>query len=244
MSKFINSVSIMDIPFINMSQNELLQQHIYPRLQSHEKTFIVTANPEIVMQAKEQPEYKSLLKEADFITPDGAGIVIASRFLGNPIKSRLPGFDLMTSLIGYAEEKQLSCYFLGATKDVNDKLVKRLKELHPYLKIAGHHHGFFDLTDRSIVEEVKKAQPDFVFIALGSPAQEKWITTYKNEFEKGLFMGVGGSFDVIAGEVKRAPELWINLNLEWLYRLIKQPFRWKRILKVFEFMFRIILKKF
>ncbi|SDK14147.1 WecB/TagA/CpsF family glycosyltransferase [Sediminibacillus albus] len=244
MSKTNSHVSIMDIPFINISQKELLEQYIYPRLDNQQKSYIVTANPEIVMMAKENRSYKQMVMQADFIIPDGTGIVMASKMIKNPIKERMPGFDLMTHLIGYAEDKKLSCYFLGASEQVNNKMVEKLKELHPYLKVAGSHHGFFDLEDRTILEKMQMVQPDFIFVALGSPRQEEWITKYYQEFDKGLFMGVGGSFDVIAGEVKRAPKIWIDLHLEWLYRVIKQPFRWKRILKVFEFMFRMLIRKY
>ena len=100
------------------------------------------------------------------------------------------------------------------------------------------------MDDESIVNDVRKTQPDFVFVALGMPRQEQWIANNIDSFSKGVFMGVGGSFDVVAGEVQRAPEIWIKLNLEWLYRLIKQPSRFKRILKVFEFIFRMIIRKY
>ncbi|WP_374099735.1 WecB/TagA/CpsF family glycosyltransferase [Sediminibacillus dalangtanensis] len=244
MLKTNSHVSIMDIPFLNLTQQQLLEKHLYPRITEEKKTYIVTANPEIVMKAKENEKYKGMVKQADFIIPDGTGIVMASKLIKQPIQERVAGFDLMTHLIGYAEDQQLSCFFLGASEEVSKKMVERLKTLHPYLHIAGRHHGFFELEDRTVIEEVLDSRPDLIFVALGSPRQEEWITKYFNEFDKGLFMGVGGSFDVIAGEVKRAPKLWVNLQLEWLYRTIKQPFRWKRILKVFEFMFRIILKKY
>ncbi|WP_321172276.1 WecB/TagA/CpsF family glycosyltransferase [Sediminibacillus sp. JSM 1682029] len=244
MSKLYKYVSIMDIPFTNLTQEQLLEKHLYPRLQHQEKSYIVTANPEIVMMAKENNEYKHIVRQADFIIPDGTGIVMASKLINQPIQERVTGFDLMTHLIGYAEDQQLSCFFLGASEEVNVKMVERIKTLHPYLRIAGKHHGFFDLDDKNIVTEVQKSQPDLIFVALGSPRQEQWITKHYQQFTKGLFMGVGGSFDVIAGEVKRAPKLWIKLHLEWLYRTIKQPFRWKRILKVFEFMLRILVKRY
>ncbi|WP_226036346.1 WecB/TagA/CpsF family glycosyltransferase [Aquibacillus saliphilus] len=237
-------VTIMDIPFLNISKLDLFNQVIYPNLHKNEKKYMVTANPEIVMLAKENADFKNIVKQADYIVPDGTGIVIASKIIGEPIVERLPGFDIMTQLIGYAEENELSCYFLGASQSINQKFITRIKELHPHLLIAGNYHGFFDLDDEKVVQAVRKANPDLVFVALGSPRQETWITKHYHKFNKGFFMGVGGSFDVIAGEVKRAPELWIKLNLEWLYRLVKQPFRWRRILKVFEFMLRVITRRF
>lgn len=238
-----NIVPIMDIGFINISKKDFLYTCLYPKIDNADKTFIVTANPEIVMRTKEDASFRQIVQEADYIVPDGAGIILASKYLGNPIEERIPGYDLMLDLLDYAEEKGLSCYFLGAAEDVITKTVDNIKKDYPNVTIAGYHHGYFPDHDESIVEAVKDANPDLIFVALGSPRQEEWITTYKDSFSKGLFMGVGGSFDVIAGEVKRAPDKWIKLNLEWLYRLLKQPFRWRRILKSIKFIFLIIFKR-
>lgn len=237
-------VEIMDIPFINTNKQNFLEQFVYTDINNENKKFIVTANPEIVMMAKENQSYKDAVLKADYIVPDGAGIVIASKMLKQPIEERIPGFDLMVDLIAHAEEERLSCYFLGAGEKVIEEFIRKIKVKHPKLNIAGYHHGYFDLDDQSIVNDIKRAEPDLVFVALGLPRQEQWIAKNHQKFKKGIFMGVGGSFDVIAGKVKRAPDVWIKFNLEWLYRLLKQPFRWRRILKVFEFMFRILLRRY
>lgn len=240
---FRTEVSIMGIPFINTKRKDLLEKHLIPRLKDQKKSFVVTANPEIVMRTKENKAFKKVVLRADYIVPDGAGIIIASKMMKEPIMERIPGFELMLDLLDYADSHRLSCYFLGAKDHVNEKAVLRAKRDYPNLKVAGHHHGFFSISDVSIAEQVKTTNPDLVFVALGSPKQEKWINTYYDQFSKGLFMGVGGSFDVLSGEVKRAPEKWINMNLEWLYRLLKQPFRLKRILKSMKFMIRMIVMR-
>lgn len=198
-----NVISIMDIDFINSTKEELLEKHLIPRLKREEKCYLVTANPEIVMRTNEDPAYKAMVHTADFVVPDGAGIVMASKYLKQPIIERVPGYDLMVSLLDYADEQGLSCYFLGAKKQVNQKLIVEVKKKYPNLNIAGHHHGYFSTGDHAIVDDVVAAEPDMVFVALGSPRQDAWITTYIDKFTKGLFMGVGGSFDVLAGEVKR-----------------------------------------
>lgn len=239
-----NEVSIMDIKFINATKADLLKNELLPRLRDGKKSFLVTANPEIVMKTREDAAYKEMVQQADYVVPDGAGIIIASKHVGNPIIERIPGFELMLDLLAFAETEGLSCYLLGAKESINEKAVVEIAKRYPALNIAGHHHGYFQVEDESIVDEVVAAQPDLVFVALGSPRQEAWITTHNQRFSKGLFMGVGGSFDVLSGEVKRAPQQWINLNLEWLYRLLKQPFRLKRILKAFEFIIRIFIKKY
>lgn len=235
---------IMDIPFINITKDDLMNNHLSKKPIDGNKKFIVTANPEIVMETRNNENYKNCILQADYVIADGIGIIIASKWLRQPLQERIPGFELMISMIEYASNSNKSCYFLGASELVNLEAVKRLKMQFPDLIVAGHHHGFFDLNDQEIVEQVKKANPDFIFVALGMPKQEQWIAKNINFFSKGIFMGVGGSFDVAAGEVKRASNIWIKLNLEWLYRLIKQPYRWKRILKVFEFIFRIIFNKY
>lgn len=239
----LKTVTIMDIKFVNISKQNFLENHLFPRLVKEEKSYIVTANPEIVMRTREDRNYKQMVQQADYIAPDGAGIVLASKYLKEPVVERIAGYDLMLDLLAFAEKNQLTCYFLGAKKQVNDKLMVELKKYYPKLIIAGKHHGYFSMDDERIVNDVKSANPDLIFVALGSPRQEQWITDNMQAFSKGLFMGVGGSFDVLAGEVKRAPNIWIKFNLEWLYRLLKQPFRWKRILKAIEFIIRIIFKK-
>lgn len=237
------AVTIMDIDFVNETKEKFLTEYVYPKLTNKEKCFIVTANPEIIMRTRESKAFKKLVKQANYVVPDGVGIVYASKFKKQLIKERIPGYDLMCDLLAKADQESYSCYFLGAKEHVNEKVVEQIKQKYPNITIAGHHHGYISIDDNSIADKIASFHPDLIFVALGSPRQEEWITTHMDKFNKGLFMGVGGSFDVIAGEVKRAPDAWINLNLEWLYRLLKQPFRWKRILKVLEFMARIYFKK-
>ncbi|WP_026907562.1 WecB/TagA/CpsF family glycosyltransferase [Paucisalibacillus globulus] len=238
-----NIVTIMDIDFVNTTKKGFVNDYVLPRLDMEKKCFIVTANPEIVMRAREDQEYKQVIQSADYVIPDGIGIIKASNRLKQPLKERITGFDVVLDLLAYANEKELSCYFLGAKEDVNKKAVEEVTKQFPNLRIAGRHHGFFDLKDESIIEEVVKSEADIVLVALGLPRQELWIHNTINRFEKGVFLGVGGTLDVLAGEVPRAPKMWIKLNLEWLYRVLKQPTRVKRLMKNFEFMFRIILKR-
>lgn len=238
-----NEVSIMDIPFVNATRSAFIEQKIRPMLESEEKCFIVTANPEIVMETRRNPEYKKIVQSANFVVPDGVGILLAAKRKKEPLLERIAGFDLMQDLLQLADENRAKCFFLGASEEVNKLVVEKIRHQFPNIKIAGRHHGYFDLGDLRVVEKVKDSDPDFVFVALGYPKQERWIHENLHHFTKGIFMGVGGSFDVIAGKVKRAPDIWIKWNLEWLYRIIQQPFRIKRILPVFKFLFLIYLKR-
>lgn len=237
------TVEIMDIPFMNISQRDFVHKEIIPSMLENKKRFIVTANPEIVMAARKDKVYKQILLEADYIVPDGIGIILAAKNKGNPLQERITGYDLMVDFLELANEKRATCFFLGGTAEVNLKTIKEVKKKYPHIQIAGSHHGYFELQDGQVLQVVKESDPDFVFVALGFPKQETWIYSNLSYFEKGIFIGVGGSFDVFSGEVKRAPNIWIKLHLEWLYRLIMQPFRWRRVLQIFYFIVLILTKK-
>src|SRR5699024_4317442 len=157
---------------------------------------------------------------------------------------RVPGYELMLALLEQAEKNGWSCFFLGASEQVNEKAVAEAQLMFPELKIAGRQHGFFDMDDPSIADYIAASGADIVFVACGRPRQEKWMAQSTCRFCNGLVIGVGGSFDTLAGVVKRAPQKWIDWNLEWLYRVLQQPSRLRRIVKVFEFMLRIIFKKY
>lgn len=238
-----NKVPILDIRFINIQYDEMLVI-LAERVQQGKKTFVVTANPEIVMITDEDKEYKEIVQSADYVVPDGIGIIVASKMLNTPIKERIAGFDLMMSLLQQANTNRWKVYLLGGKDEVNQKAVKAIEKTYPELEIVGSHHGYFDHEEsEGIKKEVQNLEPDLVFVALGAPRQEKWITDIQPFVTKGLFMGVGGSFDIIAGEAKRAPDIWIKFKLEWLYRLVKQPSRWKRMLAIPYFLIKILKQR-
>lgn len=235
-------VHILGVPFVNTSQKEFvntLQSHIIQQ----EKAFVVTANPEIVMHSLEDTSYKQILAKAQYITADGIGIVKAAAIIGKPLPERVSGYDLMLDLLEVADKNGSSVFFLGAAEEVLQATVKKAKQDYPGIRIAGSHNGFFDWNDQILPQQIKNAAPDIVFVALGFPRQEKWIGAHIEEFDKGIFIGIGGSFDVFSGTVKRAPELWQKMNLEWFYRLVKQPSRWKRMLVLPKFAATVIGRK-
>lgn len=228
-------VKVMDIPFQNSTKEAFIREKIIPKIKDEKKCFIVTANPEIVMEARRNNNYKNIILSADFVVPDGYGILLAAKWKGKQLKERIAGYDLMIDLLHYANEIKARCYFLGGKLEINEQTIEKVKELYPHIVIAGHHHGYFDIENTTITKQVRETAPDIIFVALGFPKQEQWIFENISQFNKGVFIGVGGSFDVISGNVKRAPDIWIKLRLEWLYRLIQQPFRWKRMLPIVKF---------
>ncbi|MGG0787712.1 WecB/TagA/CpsF family glycosyltransferase [Peribacillus simplex] len=232
-------VEILSIPFIDSNMDEFMNGMIYPRLMNQEKTFIVTANPEIVEYANEHQDYKDIIISADYITPDGVGIIMASKWLNQPLQERITGFDLMNELFRVADEKALKVYLLGAEENVIEAAALKVKELYPGLELVGYNHGYIDIKDDALPKSIAELEPDIILTALGFPRQEKWVSKHYALFNKGLFMGVGGSFDVLAGKVNRAPVFWQKMRLEWLYRLIQQPSRWKRMLALPRFVIKV-----
>jgi N-acetylglucosaminyldiphosphoundecaprenol N-acetyl-beta-D-mannosaminyltransferase len=233
-----NWVNILGINFINKSFNEVVEI-LYKSIQANRKSFIVTANPEIVMYAKDNPDYKRIVQSADMVVPDGTGIIIASRILNQPIRERVTGFDLTIRLLEHANENKWRIYLLGGREETNQKAVENIHSQYPHVQIVGSHHGFFDWENNTVSSQIQDASPDLIFVALGFPKQEQWIAKNYALYSKGLFMGVGGSIDVLAGEVKRAPHIWQRLNLEWFYRLITQPTRWRRMMAIPKFLIQI-----
>jgi N-acetylglucosaminyldiphosphoundecaprenol N-acetyl-beta-D-mannosaminyltransferase len=235
-------VNILGVKFIDTSLTDFTHT-VTKRIDQELKTFIITANPEIVMYAQQDKQYQRIMESADYITADGIGIVKAASYLGHPLPERVTGFELMHKLLGAANQNKKKIYLLGAKEEVLLQTVNVIKKSYPNIEITGYHHGFFDWNDPSIVDEIKSKRPDLVFVALGFPRQEKWISEHLKFFDKGIFVGIGGSFDVLSGNIKRAPIAWQRLNIEWLYRLIQQPSRWKRMLALPKFALKVIVAK-
>lgn len=197
-------------------------------LEKNQKMFIVTANPETFMIGTNDKEVSQILLDEEVtIVPDGIGIVKGANMLGYKVKERIPGIEIAWSLLKLGNKQQKTIYLLGASEEVKEKTVEKIKTDYPNLKVLGAVNGYGKDKDKDF-EEIKKANPDIVLVALGIPAQEKLIYKHLNNFKKGIFVGVGGSLDVISGSKKRAPKIFQKLGLEWLYRLAKEPKRVKR----------------
>ncbi|MFD1031339.1 WecB/TagA/CpsF family glycosyltransferase [Metaplanococcus flavidus] len=226
-----NKVMILDIPISNLSLEDFLER-IYGELSSKTKNiFIVTANPEIIMTAKHSPSYRKSVLQANYIVPDGSGIMLASKILDQPLAEKITGYDLFHIFLAHASEHKKTIYFFGSKEGVASKAALNALELYNDFKIAGTKNGYSGLGE-DIALEIAETKPDFVFVGLGAPLQEQWIADYKYLFPHAVLMGVGGSFDVLSGNSKRAPQFWIKHNLEWLYRLLTQPIRGKRMMQL------------
>jgi bacterial polymer biosynthesis proteins, WecB/TagA/CpsF family len=202
---------------------------------------VITVNPEITMAYQKDSYLRSIINEAGLITADGIGIVMVSRLRGCKLPERVTGYDTLLRLLSLGNHKKWSFYFLGADPITNNKISEVIGEKYPDLLILGRHHGFFSQHEEDqIVDEIAFLKPDILVVALGAPYAEKWIYTYKTKLNAKIAIGVGGSLDVISGKVKATPVIWKRLNLEWLFRLIQQPSRWKRQLILPRFLIRAL----
>ena len=197
---------------------------------------VVTINPEGVMLAKEDPALRQIVEESPLVTADGSGILWAADKLKHPMPERVPGIDLLERLCAEAARKDWTVYLLGAKPGIADQAAVELSGRYPGLRIIGTENGYFRDREEKVVSTIRAAQPDILFAALGMPFQEHWLYQHREELGCRVAVGVGGSFDVIAGTVKRAPKLWQRLRLEWLWRLLSDPKRWRRYLAIPRFM--------
>lgn len=197
-------------------------------LKNNKKTFVVTANPETFMiSEKNEDVRKMLLDKETVMVPDGIGVLKAGKKIGYNIEERITGIDIANELLKFGNEQKKSIYLFGSKQEVIDSMKIVIKEQYPNLKIVGTSNGYVTDKDK-VFDEIVKLEPDIVLVALGIPLQEMLIYKHLNRFKKGIFVGIGGSFDVMSGMKKRAPKIFIKLNLEWLYRIMKEPKRFKR----------------
>ena len=213
---------------------------LHKNLKSDKKTFIVTANPETFMISEKDKDIKNMLLD-DKVTmvPDGIGVLKAGKKIGVNIEERITGIDIANKLLEMGNELNKSIYLFGSKQEVIDSMEIVLKEKYPNIKLIGSSNGYIFNKD-DVYSKAAKLEPDIVLVALGIPLQEKLIYKHLDKFKKGIFVGVGGSFDVMSGHKKRAPKIFIKMNLEWLYRIMKEPKRLKRFYDSnVKFLFRV-----
>ena len=194
-------------------------------------SYVVTPNPEIVNAARADESYRTVLNGAALVLPDGSGVVKAAGILGRPLKSRVPGIDFASGLMARLAKNGGRLFLLGAKPGVAEQAAEKLKAAYPGLTVCGTNDGYFK-DDAPVAEKIRAAEADVVFVCLGFPRQEKWMARFGPETGAHLMIGLGGALDVFSGNTKRAPELWQKLNLEWAYRLVREPSRIGRMAKL------------
>jgi N-acetylglucosaminyldiphosphoundecaprenol N-acetyl-beta-D-mannosaminyltransferase len=242
----IFGVNIHNITF--RETTDLLEEY----LKGKSLKAIYTPNTEIVMAAKDDSSLRELLNQGDLIIPDGIGLIYGSKLRHKPLKERVTGFDTSIKLLEIANENGYSIYLLGGKDGVARDAAKKIEEDYPNIRIAGFHHGFFkgshlglqnNPEEELIIEGINKLAPDIIFVGLGFPKQELWINANKDRLKGKVIIGNGGVMDILAGNAKRAPEIFIKLGLEWFYRLMKDPSRIKRQMALPKFMIQVIVNK-
>ncbi len=204
---------------------------------------VVTPNSEMVIRALDDPELADILNQADLSIPDGAGIVLASRLLRTPLDERVAGFDMMMELLSEAAASGYSIYFLGGSPGVVDIARDKVKKKFPAINICGSHHGYLDMKlQENVISELNRVKPDLLFVGMGVPLQEKFIYKNRERLQARVAMTVGGAFDVLAGQVKRAPIWMQNAHLEWLFRLLQEPGRLGRYFALPRFVYLVVLR--
>ncbi|WP_016839328.1 WecB/TagA/CpsF family glycosyltransferase [Ureibacillus thermosphaericus] len=230
--------TVLGIQVNTENYDELIEQ-IFQRIERKEKSLIVAINPEKIMKAKEDPALKKLLNEAEFQIPDGIGVILASKIQKGQISERVTGVDLMMRLCEEAATKQKSIFLYGGKPGVAASAAEKLKALYPGIQIAGIQHGY-ETDNEKVISKINEAKPDILFVAMGSPKQENWINANRDQLYPTIYQGVGGSFDVLAGNVKRAPKAFQKVGLEWFYRLMMEPKRIKRQMALPKFLLEVV----
>ena len=227
---------ILGYKVFNQSKKEFLKE-----IDSRENSIIISGNPEVLYNGLENESLNKLFNDKDsIIIPDGVGTVIASKMVKSPVEEKIAGIEVMRAILEKCEKEGKGIYLLGASQDVLELCIENIKKSFPNIKIVGSHNGFFQLDNcNDIVEDIKVCNPWGIFIAMGCPRQENFIVNYREELNCKFYMPVGGSFDVFAGKVNRAPKWMLSLGLEWLYRVGKEPWRIKRLGVIPKFLWKV-----
>ena len=223
-------IDILGVGFDNLTMAEAVEEGVR-LLHAPGAHYVVTPNPEIVEVCREDASANAAVNGADLVIPDGIGVIYGAKILGTPLKQKIPGIEFASALMERMAAEGKSLYLLGAKPGVAELAAEKLRAAYPGLVIAGTHDGYFQ-EDAPVVEEIRRSGADAVFVCLGAPKQELWMKKHGPETGANLLCGLGGSLDVFAGVVERAPKFWSDHGLEWFYRLCKEPKRIGRMMKL------------
>ena len=234
-------IDVMGLKFDSMTMDEALSR-AEALLRGDKAAYVVTPNAEISYEALHDVQLREMLNGADLMLPDGAGVVLGARILGTPLKQKVAGVEFAEGLLGVLEQTGKRLYLLGGKPGIAELAAEKMRQKHPGLQICGMADGYFK-DEAPVVEAVNAARPDVLFVCLGAPKQEYFMQRHQSDLNVRLMIGLGGSLDSFAGTVRRAPKWMIRLQLEWLYRLIKQPSRFVRMLALPKFVLAALKKR-
>ena len=234
-------IDILGVGFDNVTMEEAVARG-RELLEENGAHYVVTPNPEIVEACRADAAAMAAVSNADLVLPDGIGVIYGARMLGTPLKSRVPGIEFGTAMLAYCAEAGKRVFLLGAKPGVAEQAAENLCRRFSGLQIVGTHDGYFTDSD-AVAAQIKASGADMALVCLGAPKQEKWMAQYGEATGARLLLGLGGSLDVFAGVAQRAPEFYCKHNLEWFYRLMKNPSRAGRTLKLPLFLIHVAKEK-
>lgn len=234
-------INVLGVDFDNMTKKEAVEYSMRI-FDTDVSGYVVTPNPEIVWMCRSDERLNNAVREAALVIPDGIGIIYGAKILKRPLKEKIPGIDYISSMFSAMAKKGMSVFLLGAKPGVAEKAGENISKKYPGLVISGTADGYFK-EDGPVIEKINAAHPDLLLVCLGAPKQEYWMRDNIEKLNVKLMAGLGGSLDVFAGTVQRAPEKWQKMGLEWFYRLIKEPRRIKRMIKLPIFIFAVLWQR-
>ena len=237
----MNKQEILGVEFDSCSVSEAVECAMR-LMKNKDGAYAVTPNSEIVLEARKNKRLRQAIKSAQLVLPDGVGVVYASRILGSPLEQKVCGVDFAAALLARMSESGMSVFLLGAKPGIAEQAAEAIKERYPGIKIAGTNDGYF-VDDSPVIHKINSVSPDFLMVCLGAPKQEIWMSKNHELLKVGLMTGLGGVLDVYAGVVELAPQKWRDSGFEWLYRLIKEPWRIKRMIKLPLIIFAALWKR-
>lgn len=244
----MKKLSIMNVRIDNKSMAEVMDE-IKMKISNKEQYIIYTPNTEIIMMCQKDEEFLNLMNKSDINVPDGIGLIYASKIKKHPLKEKVAGYDLSVNLLELSNEQSLKLFVVGGKPGIAETAMENVHNDYPNIKIVGAQHGYFKGThlglngheeEKQVLEKINLSEPDILFVGFGAKKQEQWIEYNKNKVNAKIIIGNGGTIDVLAGNVKRAPDIYIKLGLEWFYRLMKEPKRIKRQVLLPIFMLKIL----
>lgn len=238
-------IKILDVNIDRVNQRQAVERVRELIANRSQSSLVVTPNSEMLALAAENRDLSRILNSADLAAADGIGVVIASKILGEPLEERVAGFDLISCLFKKFAEEDINFYFLGGKPGIVNRAAANLKNKYPNLNICGYHHGYLDHDNQQkVITEINEKNIDLLLVGMGVPLQEKFLDNNLKELNVGAAVTVGGSFDVLAGEVNRAPVWMQKAALEWFYRLLQEPSRLGRMLFLPKFIFLVFKSKY
>ncbi len=236
----MEQIRILGVKIDNVTMNEAVEQ-VLEWMEEEKTRMVVTPNPEIVYHAYHVPEFREVLNSADLTLPDGIGVVYGAKIIKTPLKERVPGFELCCHVLEALGNQGKSVFLLGGKPGVAEMASENIMKRYPGIRVAGCCDGYFKDED-AVIEQINQSDADFLMVCTGFPRQENWIAKNRHRLKVKVAIGAGGSVDVLAGTVKRAPAFFCKTGLEWFYRLMKQPSRIGRMMNLPKFMLTVIKK--